>query len=240
MLQTAQRLTKRERRKLRKQGVTLETGISIKQFAPITRNQERAFKEYANGKNLFLHGTAGTGKTFLALYHGLKDVIRQNYDKVILIRSAVPSRDIGFLPGDEEEKTAVFETPYYDICSELFQYEAAYDFLKKKGQVQFTTTSFIRGITFENAVIIIDECQNLNFQELNTVLTRIGDNCKVLICGDTKQSDLNERTGKKDLLKIIEVCKKMNHFSFIQMQPDDVVRSSFVKEFILTCEELGY
>jgi len=239
MLPTAQKYNKRERRRLRKQGITVHTGMKLQKIEPLTTNQERAFEEYCKGKDLFLHGTAGTGKTFIAIYNAMCDVLAGHYGKLIIIRSVVPSRDMGYLPGTQSEKSAVYEAPYYEIFSELFNETSAYDFYKTKGQVQFVTTSFIRGTTFENCIVVIDECQNMIWSELNTLLTRVGQNCRVVICGDTKQSDLTERSGKYDLKKIISVCRSMKRFGFIEMKPDDIVRSGFVKEFIMECERLG-
>lgn len=182
-----------------------------------------------------------THNTFIALYLALNDVINNNkYKKVIIIRSTVPSRDMGFLPGTHKEKAKVYETPYHTICSELFGQPSAYTSLKQKNQIEFISTSFIRGTTINDAVIIVDEMQNLNWMELSTSLTRVGDNCKVILSGDTRQSDLSERDGKHDLLKIMNVCKRMNIFHFVQMTTADIVRSGFVKDFIITCEELGY
>lgn len=188
-----------------------------------------------------LHGTAGTGKTFVAIYLALQDIIeRKIYDKLVIVRSVVPSRDIGFLPGSHKDKIKVFEAPYQIICGELFDRADAYDMLKNKQQIEFISTSFIRGTTLSNCVVIVDECQNLIWSEILTILTRIGDNCKVILCGDTKQSDLTERTGKNDLLKLIAVCRTMDNFAFIQMTVDDIVRSGFVKEFVVACDQLGY
>ena len=240
MLQTAQKFNKRERRRLKRQGISVESGFNLQDIVPLTENQEKAFKEYDKGKDLFLHGTAGTGKTFLGIYKGLRDVLNENYERLLIVRSVVPSRDMGFLPGNQQEKMAVYESPYYEIFHELFGFSSAYDYMKKAGKVEFISTSFIRGLTFENCVVIIDECQNMAWSELNTLLTRVGQHCKIVLSGDTKQSDLCERNGKKDLQKIIKICQNMERFAFVSMKPDDIVRSGFVKEFIMECEKLGY
>ena len=240
MLAQQTKLNKRERRLLRKQGIILNTGMTIKRITPLTDNQHKAFDAYQNGKHLFLYGTAGTGKTFNALYLSLKDVLKENYQRVVIVRSVVPSRNIGFLPGSHIEKSKMYELPYQEICSELFERYEAYSILKQKEQIDFMTTSFLRGLTFSNSIIVIDECQNLNWQELTTILTRIGNNCRVILCGDIRQSDLESNHGRYDLMKIMDICKKMNTFEFVHMNPNDIVRSGFVKDFILTCEELGY
>lgn len=239
-MQQQKRLTKRQRRLLRQQSQTVENKFQLKRITPLTKNQQLAFDSYYDGKNLMLHGTAGTGKTFSAIYLGMKDVFADEYQKVVLVRSIVPSRDIGFLPGSQEEKIKVYELPYVQICSELFGRSDAYDLLKMKQKIEFISTSFIRGVTISDSIVIIDECQNMTWPELSTILTRIGENCKVIICGDTKQTDLNERNGKGDLLKLIRICQNLGTFEFIQMSHKDIVRSGFVRDFIIECENLGY
>lgn len=239
-MQQQKRLTKRQRRLLRQQSQTVENKFQLKRITPLTKNQQLAFDSYYDGKNLMLHGTAGTGKTFSAIYLAMKDVFADEYQKVVLVRSIVPSRDIGFLPGSQEEKIKVYELPYVQICSELFGRSDAYDLLKMKQKIEFISTSFIRGVTISDAIVIIDECQNMTWPELSTILTRIGENCKVIICGDTKQTDLNERNGKGDLLKLIHICQNLGTFEFIQMSHKDIVRSGFVRDFIIECENLGY
>lgn len=235
----AYKLTKRTKRALRKQGVTVDNS-SLNNITPLTKNQERIFNGYNSGKNMFLFGTAGTGKTYLALYLMLRDVLNGKYDKLVIMRSVVPSRDMGFLPGDQHEKLESYEMPYYELCYKLFNRKDAYDILKKENLIEFMSTSFIRGITFENTAILVDECQNMNWGELSTVMTRVGEYSRISFCGDTKQSDLRERDGKNDLLKLMRVCKIMDEFDFIQMDSDDIVRSNFQKQFIIKCEELGY
>jgi phosphate starvation-inducible protein PhoH len=237
-----EKLTKKERRLLRKKGVIINTGIdSLKMITPLTFNQRKAFEAFRRDKNLMFHGTPGTGKTFVALYLGLHEVINLgNHKKVVIVRSAVPSRQMGFLPGGPKDKTAVYENPYHDHCSELFHRSDAYDLLRQKKQIEFISTSFLRGLTLRDAVVIIDECQNMIWSEIYTVLTRIGENCRVIICGDTKQSDLTEREGKEDVKKLLTLCENLGSFEFIRMTSDDIVRSGFCKDVIKECEQLGY
>lgn len=237
-----EKMTKKQKRLLKKQGVITNTGInSLRPITPLTFNQEKAFDAFRKGKNLLFHGTPGTGKTFVALYLGLNEVINyDNYRKVMIFRSVVPSRDIGFLPGSHKEKAQVYEAPYSNHCIELFDRGDAYELLKQKKQIEFTTTSFLRGLTISDAVVIIDECQNMIWSEIFTLLTRIGNNCRVIICGDIKQSDLTEREGKEDVKKLLKLCDKMGSFEFITMTRNDIVRSGFCKEVIIECERLGY
>jgi predicted ribonuclease YlaK len=246
MLQTNQQLTKKAKRQLRKEGVlkkepvAIQSSMKLKPITPLTDNQGKAFDSWHNDKDVFMHGSAGTGKTLMALYFGLREVMLENADKVIIVRSTVPSRDMGFLPGSQQEKERIFELPYHEICATLYGRSDAYEILKQKGIIQFVTTSYIRGLTFDNTIVIVDECQNMAWHELNTIMGRIGNYSRFVFAGDTKQSDLDERHGKFDLMKLIEVCKRMKCFDFIQMLPQDVVRSGKAREYITVCENLGY
>lgn len=206
--------------------------LTLHEIEPLTRNQVKAFE---SKKNLILHGLAGTGKTFISSYLAYDDMSKGVYDKLVIIRSAVPTRDMGFLPGTEKEKASVYEEPYKDIANELFQRGDAYGIMKQKNLVEFMTTSFIRGITLRDAVIIIDECQNMSFHELDSIITRMGENCRVIFCGDFRQADLKQN-GMKDFMKIL---KRMDLFDFIDFQVEDIVRSDFVKSYIIAKNELG-
>lgn len=235
---TQDKLTKKQRRLLRKQGKYEEPniGLKIKHFSPITNNQQLTFNHYYNGKNLFLHGTAGTGKSFISLYLALQECLESDiYKKVYIVRSVVPSRDMGFLPGNQKEKIKVYEQPYYSICTELFGRGDSYDLLKQKNKIEFISTSFLRGTTFSDCIVVCDEIQNLNWQEIYTVLTRIGHNTKIVICGDTNQIDLiKEQSGIDKLKRILD---KTKNFELINFTINDIVRSRFVKDFIISCEE---
>lgn len=209
----------------------------LKIIDPKTDTQKKVFESYGYGNNMVLHGTAGTGKTFLSLYLALDEVYNQKlYNSIKIIRSAVPTRDIGFLPGKQEEKTEVYEAPYIEICSELFNKKIAYETLKKNGSIQFITTSFLRGLTFRDSIIVIDEIQNMTFQELDTIMTRVGDNCRVILCGDFKQSDHTKTNDKNDVKKFLDILKRVKGIDFINFIPKDIVRSGFVKQWILAVE----
>lgn len=200
--------------------------LKVKNCVPLTANQERIFD---SSNHMVLYGVAGTGKTYISCYQAFKDIEDGYYDNLVIIRSAVSTRDIGFLPGTDKEKAAVYEMPYRDIANDLFERGDAYENLKTGGLVHFMTTSFIRGTTLKNSVIIIDECQNMSFHELDSIITRMGENCRVIFCGDFKQSDL-KINGLEDFLKIL---KKMELFDMIEFGIDDIVRSGFVKEYII-------
>ena len=205
------------------------SGLELAEIEPLTRNQLVAFE---SDKNLVLHGWAGTGKTFISCYLAFDDMTKTQYEKLVIIRSAVPTRDIGFLPGTEKEKSSVYEEPYYDISIDLFERGDAYQILKTKRLVHFMTTSYIRGITLRDAVILIDECQNMTFHELDSIITRVGENCRVIFCGDFSQSDLKQN-GMKEFF---EILASMNRFDFIEFGVEDIVRSGFVKEYIIAKE----
>lgn len=212
------------------------------QFDPITKNQEKTFNLWDEEENLILMGSAGTGKTFIALYLALDEMLNNPsklYDKIIIVRSVVAVREIGFLPGKLEEKTSVFETPYRMICDELFQTSTAYNKMINSHQIQFETTSYIRGKTFDRAIIVVDEMQNLNFHELDSIMTRVGENCRIIFAGDYLQSDFKAEGEKDGLLKFVSIIERMKNFSVVQFGWDDIVRSGIVRDYIQTKEMMG-
>ena len=211
-------------------------------FQPITENQTLTCDAYKNDKHLLLHGIAGTGKTFLSLYLALEDVLDPStvYDDVFIVRSVVSTRDIGFLPGDEQEKVSIYEAPYRSICRELFGIKDSYDSLKQQNNVKFMSTSFIRGITINNAVIIVDECQNLNFHELDSIITRLGKNSKIIFCGDYTQSDLTKESDKTGIINFMKILKELPEFTTVEFGINDIVRSDFLKSYIIAKYTLGY
>ncbi len=248
-VQQQERLTKRQRRVLRQQGILdtdnrLSTGFKVKSdISPMTDNQACAFDSWNEGQNLMLHGIAGTGKTFLAMYFAMKEVLDNDtsYRKVYIVRSIVPSRDIGFLPGNQKDKMKVYEGPYYDICSKLFGRGDAYEILKQKNNVEFISTSFLRGSTFDNCILVVDEMQNMNDQELHTVMTRVGENCRIIFAGDVKQDDLTSERKKEysGLKQFMEIIDKMRQFDFVEFEARDIVRSSLVKSYIIERDKQG-
>ena len=213
----------------------------------ITDNQKLVFDSWKEGKNQFLFGAAGTGKTFISLYLALQSVmnLKKPYDKVVLVRSLIPTREIGFLPGDEEDKAALYQVPYQNMVQFIFempneqQFNSLYDRLKRQGTLYFLSTSFLRGLTFDNAVIIVDECQNMNFHELDTIITRVGQDSRIIFCGDFDQTDLvkqNERNGLHDFLRILE---EMEEFHCLEFTIGDIVRSGFVRSYLINKIKLG-
>lgn len=207
---------------------------------PKTTNQSRVFDAFDDGKNLVLHGLPGTGKTFISLYLALDEVFTKGspYKKIIILRSAVSSRDIGFLPGNIKEKSAIYEEPYKEICAELCNRGDAYDVLTKKGILEFHVTSFMRGLTLKNCIVIIDEIQNMTFQEIDTVITRMGKNCKMLFLGDFFQCDIGKKKGDDSgILKFLDIISKIRSFSFTEFNADDIVRSMELKQYILARQE---
>ena len=214
---------------------------------PITDNQKQVFTTWKKGQNQFLFGSAGTGKTFVSLYLALNDIfdLKKPQERVILVRSLIPTREIGFLPGDEEDKAALYQVPYQNMVQFMFEmpneqaFNGLYDKLKGQGSLFFLSTSFLRGLTFDNSIIIVDECQNLNFHELDTIITRVGQDSKIVFCGDFDQSDLqktNERNGLHDFLRILE---EMDEFNCTEFTIGDIVRSGFVRNYLINKTKLG-
>ncbi len=221
------------KKRLKRRIAESNANFSLLKVDPITENQRKTFEAFRSNKNLMLHGVAGTGKTFISLYLALELALLGKKDRpVMIIRSVVPTRDIGFLPGTLEEKIAVYEQPYHSLCSELFNLKNAYSELKKRGFVEFSTTSFLRGLTFHNTTILVDECQNLNFAELDTIMTRCGDGCRIIFCGDFRQTDLNKHDERAGLTKFMNVAKSMKSFQFVEFNREDICRSELVKEYI--------
>ena len=207
----------------------------LKTIQPLTENQRKFFEQYKNSQAMLLHGVAGTGKSYIALYKALEEVLDRGstYRKVVIVRSAVPSRDIGHLPGDEKEKTEVYQQPYIEICNDLFNRHDAFQRLQEQGAVNFMITSFVRGITLDHSVIIVDECQNMTDMELNSIITRVGDRSKIIFCGDFRQSDLYRKTDMSGLKKFMVIADMMRTFKTLEFEVDDIVRSDLVKEYII-------
>jgi phosphate starvation-inducible PhoH-like protein len=215
--------------------------FSLRTISPLTLNQSTTFKAFEQGKHLLLHGVAGTGKTYVSLYLALNEVLNKSrYKQIVVIRSVVPSRDMGFLPGSAKEKARVYEEPYKMICDDLFGRGDGYDILKMKHMMEFTTTSFLRGVTFNDAIIIVDECQNMIQQELDTVMTRVGNNCRIVFCGDFRQTDLAKHEERRGLLTFMNILDRMSCFEKIEFGKEDIVRSALVKSYIISKLELGY
>jgi len=244
------RLSKREKRIQRQNGIIDEEGnfnhksVSIRSdISPMTDAQSDAFDAWNEGHNLMLHGIAGTGKTFLALYFAIKEVWNKNtpYRKVFIIRSTVSTRNQGFMPGTKAQKEAVYEEPYGPIASTIFGRGDAYQLMKQKNIVEFRSTSFLRGATFDDCIIVVDEMQNMSDGELHTIMTRVGQNCKIIFAGDIKQDDLtskryNEESGLATFMKIIS---RMEEFEFVEFFADDIVRSDLVKSYIIERDRQG-
>lgn len=214
---------------------------ALQGYQPITKNQEIAFQAWDDGDHLVLAGTAGTGKTFIALYLALDSLLEPDtqYNKIVIIRSVVPTRDQGFLPGSQKEKEEAYAIPYKQICGELFGDPQAYNKMVSAKQVYFESTSFIRGQTFNDALIVVDEMQNLNFHELDSVITRVGKNCRIIFCGDYKQSDFKREDEREGILKFLRIIEHMNDFTTVTFGWQDIVRSGLVRDYIMTKEMLG-
>jgi predicted ribonuclease YlaK len=242
------RLSRKQRRMiehgdLEESEVLKEKIFKIRTVRPITENQKQAFEDFYDEQNLLLTGSAGTGKTFIACYLGLNEVLQRTevYESLTIVRSVVPTRDMGFIPGKIHEKQQVYEMPYVSIFQEMSMEndKGSYGKLKNDGLINFISTSFIRGHTLRNTIVVVDEIQNMNFNELWTVITRIGKNCKIIFCGDIKQNDLYNQREQSGFDKFFKIINSMDSFSTTEFNTKDIVRSDVVKEFIITAEKLN-
>jgi phosphate starvation-inducible protein PhoH len=239
------RLTRKEKRVLRQSNNTVNNNqekinFKLKNIEPLTQNQKISFEAYGQNKNLLLHGIAGTGKSFISMYLGLSQILSDSsqYKKLVIVRSVVPTRDMGFLPGNSKEKAKVYEAPYYAICTELFGRSDSYEYLKNKNIIEFISTSFIRGITLNDCIIIVDEIANMTIHELDSVITRVGKNCRVVFCGDFRQSDFTKEHERNGLIDFMRIIERMKSFTFIDFNENDIVRSSMVKDYIIQKDRL--
>jgi predicted ribonuclease YlaK len=248
--------------KKRNNNTVVPAGMSVKQMRrkkpinsdhlltiePLTDSQKKVFDAWVDDKNMVLHGCAGTGKTFISLYLALREVLNPNtpYDKIYVVRSLVPTREIGFLPGDHEDKSALYQIPYKNMVKFMFEmpddnaFEMLYNNLRAQETISFWSTSYIRGVTLDNCIIIVDEFANLNFHELDSMITRVGQDAKIIFSGDITQSDLvkqNEKNGVLDFMKILET---MEEFSCIEFGVEDIVRSGLVRSYIISKLNLGF
>lgn len=247
MSSTQQKLSRKQRRTqaqggnvVRLEENNLKLNFKLKYIEPMTENQANAFDRYEEGRNLMLHGIAGTGKSFISCYLAMRQILDgdSKYRKLVIVRSVVPTRDMGFLPGNSKEKTKVYEAPYQAIFTELFNRGDSYEYLKQKGFVEFISTSFIRGVTLNDCIVVVDEIANLTLHELDSVITRVGKNCRIVFCGDFRQSDFTRDQEKNGLIDFMKIIKRMKSFDFIDFIEDDIVRSSLVKEYIIAKDRL--
>ena len=214
---------------------------------PLNDNQKQLFKSYKDGKHLVAYGCAGTGKTFISLNNAVKDVLNEStpYEHIYLVRSLVATREIGFLPGDHEDKADIYQIPYKNMVKYMFQmpsdadFEMLYGNLKSQDSIKFWSTSFLRGTTLDNSIVIVDEFQNLNFHELDSIITRVGENTKIVFCGDASQTDLVKTNDRNGIVDFMNILRKMPSFDIIEFDVDDIVRSGLVKEYIIAKLELG-
>ena len=214
---------------------------------PITENQKILFNSYKEKKNIIAYGAAGTGKTFVTLFNALKDVLDENtpYEKIYIVRSLVATREIGFLPGDHEDKSDIYQVPYKNMVKYMFQmssdadFEMLYGNLKAQDTIKFWSTSFLRGTTLDRSIIIVDEFQNLNFHELDSIMTRVGEDSKIFFCGDASQTDLQKTNEKNGIVDFMKIIRSMPSFDVIEFGIDDIVRSGIVKEYLIAKLEMG-
>jgi len=219
----------------------------LRDIEPLTENQKVLFDSYDKNQNIVAYGAAGTGKTFITLYNALCDVLDQTtpYEKIYIVRSLVATREIGFLPGDHEDKSSLYQIPYKNMVKYMFQmptdadFEMLYSNLKAQDTISFWSTSFIRGTTLDKAIIIVDEFQNLNFHELDSIITRVGEDSKIMFCGDATQSDLIKTNERNGIIDFMTILRAMPSIDIIEFGVDDIVRSGLCKEYLLAKIDLG-
>ena len=213
----------------------------LRTIDPVTESQKEAYTAWREGDNIAMVGTAGTGKTFLAMYLALEEIMDKStpFDSLRIIRSAVPTREVGFLPGTIDEKLDAFTGPYRAAAADLFEDDRAYEKLVHNKYIQFESTSYIRGVTFDNTIVLVDEMQNLNYHELDSVMTRIGHCSKIIFCGDYKQSDFKQMSDKQGINTFLEILEQLKHFSVVEFSWEDIVRSGLVRDYIMTKEWMG-
>lgn len=209
-------------------------GLTMIKVEALTDTQDIVFDQFNKGQHLNLHGYAGTGKTFLALYLALKAVERGEYKKVVIFRSPISAVKIGFLPGNEKEKMAIYASPYISICNQLYGRGDAWQILEQHGTIEFNSTAFERGNTYDDCIIIYDEIQNGTMHEIDTILGRVGEETRVILCGDWRQTDLKFDDEKQGMHQFLQRIKKMESVSHVEFMIEDIVRSGFCKEWILT------
>ena len=219
----------------------------LTQIKPLTPSQEKVVDAFSKQKNLYLYGAAGTGKTFIGMYLALQEILNEqsSYDKLYIVRSLVPTREIGFLPGDHDDKAELYQIPYQNMVRYMFKmpddasFDMLYANLKAQETISFWSTSFLRGTTLDNSIVLVDESQNLNFHELDSIITRLGVNTKIIFAGDAAQTDLvktNERNGILDFMKIIQ---GMDEFEMVEFGIQDIIRSGLVKSYLINKLNLG-
>ncbi len=224
----------------------INTGL-MREVEPLTDSQKELYKCYENNQNIVAYGAAGTGKTFITLYNALKDVLSDKtpYEKIYLVRSLVATREIGFLPGDHEDKSYLYQIPYKNMVKYMFQlpteadFEMLYANLKAQGTISFWSTSFIRGTTFDKSIIIVDEFQNLNYHELDSIITRVGEDTKIMFCGDAAQSDLTKQNEKNGIMDFMKILRIMPSIDIIEFGVEDIVRSGLCKEYLVAKMEMN-
>ena len=219
----------------------------LTQIKPLTPSQEKVFDAFNKQKNLFMYGAAGTGKTFIGMYLALQQILdeRSAYDKLYIVRSLVPTREIGFLPGDHDDKAELYQIPYQNMVRYMFKmpddasFSMLYANLKAQETISFWSTSFLRGTTLDNAIVLVDEMQNLNFHELDSIITRLGVNTKIIFAGDAAQTDLLKTNEKNGILDFMKIIQGMDEFEMVEFGIKDIVRSGLVKSYLINKLNLG-
>lgn len=193
-------------------------------WSPQTPEQKEAAQLFRTHDLLFLLGCAGSGKTHCAISLALQSIKQGHHKKLIFVRPLVEAGEkVGFLPGELNEKVQPYLGPLNHILSKVA-------FNIPKGIVEIQTLAFMRGLTFDDCVIVADESQNMSTSQLKLLLTRMGKNCKVLVCGDQDQSDIHGRGD--DLLDVAEKLEDVQGVVIIDFYEDGILRHPLVREVV--------
>ena len=206
------------------------------------QKQKLMYDSILNNRITFIKGSPGTGKTFVALMTALECLKDKKINQIILTKPIIEvSKSLGFLKGTLEEKTEVYFNHFYDNINKIIGYEQAM-YLKDSGFIKESILNFMRGITFDSvnetgkslgAIVILDESQNTTIHEMKTFISRMGEDCKLIIMGDTEQSDIKLIKGEKNGLQdAIDRFVDMNNIGYVEFTDDDIVRDPFLIEIM--------
>jgi len=195
-------------------------------------NGQRVYLKALQQKILIVPtGSAGTGKTFIAAAHAANRLVRGEVESVVLSRPYVPmGRSSGFFPGTVYEKLEPYLKPMLNVLKKRLG-DNDYESRVRAGRIAIQAMEAIRGMSFENCILIIDEAQNTTPEEMESVVTRIGENCQIILCGDPAQSDIRGKNGLDYIAQIIEDYD-VEDAKVINFYPEDNVRSGITKRFV--------
>jgi phosphate starvation-inducible PhoH-like protein len=228
---------KRTKRQTKYKGAEVEGAASVVSLVPLNDRQRLYIDAIRAHDQVIVCGYSGTGKTYIAATVAANMYATKQIDRIILTRPNVSvGKDLGYLPGDLNEKFSPWAAPVLEVLMQQLG-KGVVDTGIKNGNIEMAPLSTMRGRSFKDAFIILDEAQNTSIPEIKMFLTRIGEGSKVIVNGDIKQSDINQQSG---LSKIIHLVKKYRmDIPVIEFTVDDIVRSEICKQWIIAFEGEG-